>query len=397
MLKKLPRVLIIGGDHHNTLAMIRCFGEKEIDLRILLHTEKSDISDIHLASSRYAENKIELVGENSEAIMDALFRNILPNEKQVLFPCSDFAEYIIDSHVDELKNSYILPGFQNYPGKVACLMNKMQQKMFAEKYHIPMAKTWLIKKENDIFSVPPDIIFPCILKPELSAMGSKGDIKICYTEQELTIALLELSKKGYATILLQQFLKKIYEVCAFGAMFDIAPHYSGGITKKINEYPPEGGGSLTFAQFTKSEAIEKAVNQVRDVLFDLGYRGMYDIEFLVCENKIYLNEINFRHSGNGYALIQNGVYSPYFYYLSVIDADLPTDGLFNINKEYFHMDEMLELQLLKSGGISVKNFIKSIFKAKAFAKFDIHDLKGSFAYYNWIFVYIRNKLFKKST
>ena len=396
MKKKNLRVIIIGGDHHNTLAMVRCFGKKKIDLKILVHTTKTKMKDIHLSSCRYVKNQIELIPEFPESMIDALNRNIIPGEKQVVFPCSDFSEYVLDSYATELENNYIIPGFQNHPGKVAYMMDKMHQKLFADEYNIPMAKTWSLSKCDNSFLIPADMTYPCILKPEISANGSKSDIKICNSELELTESLKILCVKGYETILVQQFLRKLYEVCAFGAMFNIKPYFSGGITKKLNEYPPQGGGSLTFAKFINDSKIEIAVDNVRNILFKIGYRGMYDIEFLICEDEIYLNEINFRHSGNGYALINNGIFSPYFYYLSVTGQELPYNNKFNMEKESYHMDELLELQLLKSGSIGLIDFIEDVFKAKAYAKFDLYDLKGSFAYYLWIFKYMKNKLLRRN-
>lgn len=139
------------------------------------------------------------------------------NEKTVIFPCSDFATYIVDSNYKVLKEKFIVPGFVNAPGKVAFLMDKMEQKKFANKYQIPMAKTWSIQCDTNELNIC-DISIPCILKQEISATGSKDDILICKTKEELLKGLKEFSQKGYKNVLVQQFLLKNMR-CALTVVF----------------------------------------------------------------------------------------------------------------------------------------------------------------------------------
>lgn len=392
---KNKRAIILGGDHHNTLAIVRCLAKRKVDILIGIHTSVSNLEEVSLAKSKYAKNRIEVLKEEEEEIIKFLKRNVIKEKKQVIFPCSDFSEYILDKYFKELSEYYILPGFRKNPGRVIFYMNKENQKKFSEINHILMAKTWVIKIENNKFIKPFDLVFPCIIKPKMSAFGNKSDITIVKTEKEIDNALEEVKKKGYEEVLIQEFIKKDYEVCAFGTILEKQPYFAGGVVKKLNEYPPQGGGSLTFAKFIKDPNINEILEKIRKILYMDGYRGMYDIEFLVCSDKIYLNEINFRHSGNGYALIKNGIEIPYYYYLDATDQnDLLLNKKYEMNKETYHMDELLEITLLSKGGISLFKFISSVIKTKAFAKWDIFDLKGTFAYYKKVICLIFYKLKK---
>ena len=169
-------VIIIGADHHNTLAAIRCFGKLTCNLQVLVHTSQADLEKVRISHSRYATSKTVCVSESPDAIVQWL-RNRVEEDKQILFPCSDLAAYAIDMNYQELSSSYVIPGFKGAPGKVAHLMDKWEQSKFANENGLPMAKTWSLTNAND-FSVPEDMVYPCIVKPEVSAFGNKGDIVI---------------------------------------------------------------------------------------------------------------------------------------------------------------------------------------------------------------------------
>lgn len=70
-----------------------------------------------------------------------------------------------------------------------------------------MAKTWSIQCGTNELNIN-DIPITCIIKPEISATGSKDDILICKTKEELLNGLKEFSQKGYKNVLVQQFLIK---------------------------------------------------------------------------------------------------------------------------------------------------------------------------------------------
>lgn len=381
----MNRVIIIGGDHHNTLAVIRSFGKKKIPMVVLIHGV-DDVKKINLAHSKYIKD-IYCVQENNIYKWLKEFKN---SNDDVLFPCSDLAEYVIDKNYSELSKKFLLPGFRNNAGHVITFMNKYYQKKWAQKHKIPMAKTWEISKKQNTFIIPKNIIYPCIIKPEISAFGKKSDIKVANNMKELQDAFDFFIKCNYSNVVVQEFLQKKYEVCAFGCILSNSPIYCGGVMKKIREYPLQGG-STTFSQFINDEVINSFLKKIIFLLHDEGYTGMYDIELLICNNGIYLNEINFRHSGNGYALIKNGVDAPYIWYSNITGLSDKFDSHLIRPNGYF-MDELNELSLYRSGNISLKTFFNDVKKSFCYAKLDKKDFFGGFYYFVNRF---RRKLKKK--
>ena len=64
------RVLVIGGDHHNTLAVIRSLGKENIPFKVLVHGDYSSINDIHIAASKYIEPDMIAFCPDNETILE---------------------------------------------------------------------------------------------------------------------------------------------------------------------------------------------------------------------------------------------------------------------------------------------------------------------------------------
>lgn len=373
-------VVIIGADHHNTLAIVRCLGASGLRIRILLHGHWENGMTPKLAYCKYAQNKVACCNEEASEIVTWLLANEPKDEPTILFPCSDFSAFVIDTSEQLAGKNFIFPGFQGQRGEVGRMMDKWEQMLFAQRHGFPMAKTWKVNIHTE--NMPEDIIYPCIVKPIISAAGSKSDIRICQTAKELGVAIEEFEKKGYEELLIQEFLKKLYEECAYGCVISSEPKICGGIIKKVRENPPGGGGSLSFAQFLgKNEFVNSIAYKVLEVLQTEGYRGMFDVELFVCENGVYLNEINFRHSGNGYALLRNGVPAPLFYCLDVAGYVLPENSTWFVEEMTYHMDELSDLTHVYKGRISSIEWLKCVCKTRAFAKFWIGDIRGSLIWF----------------
>ncbi|WP_028255702.1 hypothetical protein [Veillonella magna] len=377
------KVLVIGGDHHNTLAVIRYLGRGNIPFKVLVHGDYSSIGDIHIAASKYIKPDMIAFCPDDETILEqriydysTMFRG-----RWVLIPCSDFSAYVIDKSDILSSQNFILPGFKDRKGQVAFMMDKYQQKVWADKNNIPMAKTWSIGIEAGHFTIPADIIYPCIVKPEVSALGKKSDIVICKDKILLSAALVELADKGYKHLLIQQFLIKKYEECAYGCLVEQSPRICGGMIKKLREYPVKGG-STTYAGFESKDCFLRSLAyKVLEKLWEQGYRGMYDIDLLVCEDQVYLNEINFRTSGNGYGMMAAGVNFPLIYFMDVTNKRLSRALKTRVDSKVFFMDELSDIRHVKEGRISLINWGAYIMKAGAFAKWSRDDISGSLAWY----------------
>ena len=195
-------IVIIGGDHHNTLAIIRCFGMYKVPFKVIIHGEKCDKNDIAILHSKYVKY-YSIVDNDIDSIVNELIKDNSENI-QYIIPCSDLAEYAIDVNYDKLSNKYIMPGFYKNPGLVVKMMDKYEQKKWADKNGILMAKSWLIIKKNGLFKFPDNLKYPCIIKPNVSAFGKKSDIRIINNKQELIDESENYNKSDYKELMLQE-------------------------------------------------------------------------------------------------------------------------------------------------------------------------------------------------
>ena len=67
-------ILIIGGDHHNTLGVIRALGKEDANFSVLIHTSEQNRKNICCCHSKYVHEKYNIVADNENAIWN-FFKN----------------------------------------------------------------------------------------------------------------------------------------------------------------------------------------------------------------------------------------------------------------------------------------------------------------------------------
>lgn len=68
------KVIMMGADHHNTLAVVRNLGSVECDIEILIH-ENKDLKDICLSKSKYAKNRTFVVVPQENKVLEWLLNH----------------------------------------------------------------------------------------------------------------------------------------------------------------------------------------------------------------------------------------------------------------------------------------------------------------------------------
>lgn len=369
------RIIVIGGNHINTLSVIRCLGECNCNIHVLIHANQSS-NELSCANSRFSKGKSTVVPKTEEGIIQWLLKERV-KEKQIIFPCSDFAAYVIDENADVLSEYYYIPGFINNSKMVCDLMGKWNQKQFANRFGIRMAKSWRIDTKCEKVHLPSDLIYPCIIKPNKSAFGMKSDITVCEDEKQLLNILNALKNHYPQGLLIQEYVIKDEEYDCMGCVLNDKKSIVCNTIKKIFDL----GGNTVYAKFTDNPSISKVNDVVINSLYDMGYRGMFDIEYILSNGKVYLIEINFRHCGVGFGAIKNKVYAPFLWCADICKVKGVAGFKRKITSERFLMDETVCFNHRKEFGLSLMKWIGLCLRKCCFAKFDIHDLRGTFFLY----------------
>lgn len=369
------KVIIIGTNHFNTLGLIRSFGVNGINPYVIIINPNN--SNNYCIKSKYVK-EYNIVNSYDEALSVLLEGVHNENLKPVLVPSSDGGIYMIDTHHNLLSERYILPHINHKQGEIAKLMNKANQMRWAKELEIRTAETYLINFDDENWETI-KYPMPCIVKPVLSHEGNKSDIKRCETHDELSLYIKELKAKGYSRILLQEFIIKEYEMELFGSILENKKEIPYILTKHIREWPPIGG-SVCCHEFILNENLHRQAKNILQKIQNYGLVGNFDIEIIYKDGIIFLNEINFRNSGDVYACFHNKLYYSYYSYLDMIGVN---DFKMNLNykADFYAMCEDRDIMWVKGKMISLKKWLKYFLKTKDFAYFSWSDIPGSYAYY----------------
>lgn len=214
----MNRVVIIDGDHHNTLGLVRAFGKNAI---CYYFTSEEDDINIYRLNMQKTERKL------------LFFRQVtgLP---------VNLTEGLMSYH-----GLFILPSINQRPRAIEYFMDKKTQAEFAESRNIPIAKTQEVKlsphsPENPIGQ------YPRIIKPIISAFGSKGDITVVRNPDEYNTALQDFAEKGYQSVLVQEYLDIDYEIVCFGAVLHQESTFCFAAVHIIRFWPKKGGTCSYF-------------------------------------------------------------------------------------------------------------------------------------------------------
>jgi len=383
------KVIIVGGDHHNGLNLARMFGRNKITVISIVI---SDNNYSFMSHSKYISEH-HLFHSEKEAFDFILQNYKKAKDKMFLIPYSDGAAQELDLRLDEFSPSFYVPSINNIQGEIARLMNKKNQYDWAIKNGIKMARSEviLLAESNDFIERWKD--FPCILKPIVSAQGQKGDIAICENETVLKNETVRMHEKGYESVLIQPYLKIDYEIDVFGCICKNEPIITLVPTETIRAFPNKKGTNC-FSRIIVDELRIKECKRIISKLQQLGFYGLYDIELLVVNGEIYLNEINFRNSGDDYMVMSQDYMYPLIWmndYLGISNKGV-SDHMF---KATYAMTFWYDYQHVKHGEISFKEWLKDVRKTSDFALYYKGDMKPVLAYYYYCFIKKMKRILKK--
>lgn len=376
----MNKVIIFGGDHYNALGLARMFGVNGIKPYGILIITKEHEKEVYACKSRYWE-ECWLVYSEEEGLKKILELFVHEAEMPVIIPSSDGAEVIIDNNYNILKDYFFLPSINDTQGEISKLMNKVNQIKWARSIGLKTVESWDLSllENNCIDKIK---IYPCILKPVISSEGEKTDIVKCNDLEEALHAIDVLKRKGYKKILAQEFIKKDYEMELFGCITKYSKLTPYLLSKHIREWPPIAG-SVSCHEFIIEKEYKDVAESILKKIMDYGYNGNIDIELFMVKGEIYLNEVNFRNSGDVYACFYNKLYYSLIWYLDIIGRDVSNMNMTYDNTKYA-MNETTDFRHVVYGTLKLKQWLKYYKNCADFAikfKGDTRPVRARYLYY----------------
>ena len=354
------KAIVIGGNHHNTLGVIRSLGRAGIKPIVVL-TSGNESSFV--LKSKYIQTW-RVVNGSEEAIKLLMDKFATNNQKYVLIACHDGIASALDLNRKILLPYFIIPGTLA-EGEITRLMNKKKMGELASNMGLLVPETKLINADT-IVDIDDDF-YPCITKPVDSKSGGKNEIVVCRTKNDLATFITKHNKD----YVVQHFIDKQFEFQLIGCSLKegneiIIP----GVSIIIRQSKSSNTGFLHYTKF--DDSYQQTVEVTKSFIRKIGYSGLFSVEFLRDKSDSdYFMEINFRNDGNTIAVANAGINLPYIWYLYCIGADYKKE-ITPIHDEYV-MPEFSELSLYQQGIISRKEWKQDMKAATSFMDYDSED------------------------
>lgn len=364
------KVFVFGGDHHNTIGVIRCLGQANPDIELIAIVRGNKKNCLTLTCKYVSE--VYTVATQQEGL-DILLNKRIEGGKQVLICSSDGAAEIVDKHLKELMPYYYLQNANQQAGRIKYYMDKEHITSLAEACGFTVPKSFVINIGDDI---PKNMFYPCITKPLISIDGHKSDIITCRDNHSLLKALNTIKEGGCSAVQIQQYIDKEYELSIVGCSLKggdelILP----GIIRKIREYPIKRGSS-SFAVMLPWSEYQFELQPVFKILKEIGYTGLFSVEFLHSKGIDYFLEVNLRNDGNGAVSNAGGVNLPNLLYKSLLGNDISSEKKVLDNPVYFMRDDVDFCHVLEHR-LSLFAWVKDLRRTNTFLLYNNLD-KGPF-------------------
>jgi len=305
------KVVIIGHGFTSRLCVIRSVAKLDCDITVIVMTgigkngKAKKIGKPVDCYSKYV-SRILYCQSDENALIDLLLGQCVDEtQKTILFPDSDFSAAAIDSHQDLLSEHFLFPHINHEQGAVVRWMNKEKQKELAQKIGMNVAKSISFDIKDGKFTLPKGIQYPCFTKTRSYMVGTKQTLKRCDNEQELMNFVQLLSSKYNLTLLVEDYkeIEKEYAVLGFsdGNMVDIP-----GVLQILTMAHGNHNGVACKGMVMPTTGFEQLIEQMKEFILQVGYIGVFDIDFYQSDGVFYFGELNLRIGGSCYVVTKIG-------------------------------------------------------------------------------------------
>lgn len=358
-------IIVIGsGCHHNTLGVIRALGEAGYGVELITI---GNLKKHYISASKYVR-KHHALAEIKELAAYLLFREQKPdNRKEIIISCADAVTEHLNKFYDRLSERYIFPGVP-IQGKIVELMDKTTMSSMVAKRGVMAPVVWNLPKDKE------KVVFPCITKAYVSSHGSKSDVVVCRSHEQLDDILASNNDELFA----QAYIDKREEVQLIGCSLNggqdiIIP----GMSKVLRSQPNTNTGFLEYGPIDPfySDVVEKAKLYIQDC----KYSGLFSFEIMRDKHdKVWFLEINFRNDGNAWCVTRSGVNLPVIWVKACLGEGYSSE--IKTPKMIVMMPEFQDIKLVLQRKVSLLQWIKDWRRTDFFMEYDKKDPKPFWQY-----------------
>lgn len=325
-------VVVIGQNYSTSLGLIQATGEAGFScglVKSVVNVPKALTPDL---ASNYVVRYVICHRHRDQECMKALIEEFSSKEKRlVLLPSDDYSVALIDRNREQLAKHFYLPQIAGGAGSLVHNMDKFHQGKIALSVGLQTANNWTIKAGST--TLPDDIIFPCITKPQVSIGSPKSYIKKCVSAEELRTVLEEIGSNKPCDVLIEEFVEVRQEFTVPGVSINGEVIIPAFIKKTLIGKGIHRGVTISGKVLSTSHFPKRIIDTLKSFVVEMAYEGIFDIELFLTDNGFYFNEMNLRYGAAGYSLTRAGINLPALYVRScanqqsVLPNSLQRDGL----------------------------------------------------------------------
>ena len=308
-------VIVFAIDHYNPLGVIRSLGENgirpiyiAIRHRVELGVKSKYVSKVH---------QVDSVEEGYQVLMENYGEVYKTGEKPFLLFSDDKSVGYFDLKYDEVKDKFITYNANGVQGRIMEFMDKKNILDLAKKHGLNVLEPVVVNKGE----IPEGLEYPIITKDiNPNSGGWKSDVFVSKNAEDLKTAYTKISSP---VVLLQKYVDKKTEFAFEGCSVNKGQSALIAIKSTYKYAIP-----AYYSPFMMCESLhdEKLKAALEGMLAEIGFEGIFEIEFLVDkDDNAYFLEINFRNATWSYASTRAGMPLPYIWVKGMLNGKIDKD------------------------------------------------------------------------
>jgi biotin carboxylase len=234
-----------------------------------------------------------------------------PLQKVILIPDGDDVVAAIDNNKDRLKEHFLFPHIAKEPSSMEYWMEKTHQKQLAKEIGLNVTNATIVEIKDGQYTIPSDLQYPVFPKPLATMNGGKDGMRCCNNFKELTKVFehfINNKNNNNIKVLVEDFKEIDTEYALLGFSDGekvIIPAILEFLT--VSKYFP---GIALQGKVMPVYGFEELIEKFKQLVLEIGFVGVFDIDFFKSKNVLYFCELNLRYGGSGYAITKMGVNLP---------------------------------------------------------------------------------------
>jgi predicted ATP-grasp superfamily ATP-dependent carboligase len=318
-----PQVLVADAKWFGTLAAVQNLGAHGVGV-----TLASDSLRAPARWSRYVGRTVSCPSsKNASEFLAWLLRFGSVNPGHVLYPTSDEVAWLVAAHFEALSRVFCLytPRIET----IVQLLDKARLMENARAAGLDVPKTRVPRSASEVEWCGRDVGFPLYLKPRSQVFG-QGLGKGAYVENAATLLqawMAQYKQTKYEAEVLDRVpdmhlpvlqscvsgRERIYTVDGF--VDETGELYISLACVKILQLPRGSGAGIVFEHAKTDPEIDRGL---RKLFQATGYYGVFDAEFIECEGRKLLIDVNPRFYNHMAFEIDRGLPLAWLAYLAAI-------------------------------------------------------------------------------